>query len=48
MAEPTADLILVVEDSDEDVEAIGRAIGRGPIPTCGWSSSAPAPRCCPG
>ncbi|GAA2471998.1 response regulator [Winogradskya humida] len=28
MGEPDRDLVLVVEDSDEDVEAIGRAIGR--------------------
>ena len=28
MTDPGEDLVLVVEDSDEDVEAIGRAIGR--------------------
>jgi CheY-like chemotaxis protein len=28
MTDPADDLIFVVEDSDEDVEAIGRAIGR--------------------
>jgi CheY-like chemotaxis protein len=28
VTEPTGDIVFVVEDSDEDVEAIGRAIGR--------------------